>query len=557
MRWGAILFCAIGLPMVALMLACGMFMDDYQYQFQFVSSGAGDMTYDLCRSPQIRTAAQAFRSYWDHYLSWGNGRLGTLLMYLSLLLPLWTVKTLTAVVATVTFWLTSRLGVGETRRRPLRALCVCIVLWIALPWHDSVTAATTYALNYIWPGALNLALLFFMEREQWHPQRRRLWWLLPLALCAAMMHEGLAPAMAVALVCVCLVQMRRGVLSRPLLWITAVYALGMALVLFCPSTITRSHGTWQLSRLWYAAGLFANLLPRAWPLFVAWLILVLRRGRGWGRIYMLLIGASVGAVALYVNDLSPERGYWLVNLFSVIVIFRLLPTRDVTHPGWWRSALAGAGFVGIGVWLLSVACIQRELTEERAAALRQVQSDDTSMVFAACTPRDGTPWWTLSIPRMLDFDSWNAMCYTTRRSPRRHLYDRFSRMIILPPHYRGLTLEQLMDSLPCVPGTAGLHGVYPYFRPEDGRARPYRYTFGTAGTDGFGRWDNARRRAHPYAAATALLLPQVTLTGIWVDWTGVKLAPPASPTDTTLFMCMGTLPRSLWGRPLLRVDTLP
>lgn len=194
-RFSLCMYAVVWIGVALLLAAAGLYMDDYHYLHEFIGSHHYDVSFDFCEGAPITSVSQAVRSSWLHYFYWGNGRLGSAIMFFLNLLPRWLWPPLHATAFTCMLWLLIRLIAGKSMR-PLLWIGILASVWIVFPWHENMVAST-YFINYVWTACLNLWLLYLLIPLSGRHIRRpvgalRATALMLLALCAATMHEGLS-----------------------------------------------------------------------------------------------------------------------------------------------------------------------------------------------------------------------------------------------------------------------------------------------------------------------------------------------------------------------------
>lgn len=399
--------------LLALVLFAGAFAwyafagdqnDDYVYLHEFVNDKPFGYTYDfdLCVGDPITAPGQVISSVWKHYIYWGNGRLGSAIMFATNLLPGWFVDALNAVMIAALFLLSMRLALGpEWRRRPLMCMFMCCLMWWVLPWHEFMLA-TSFAINYIWGGVFCLWFLLLLFTG-----RGKTWAVCVLAFVAGTMHEGTSVMMDVILFCYCVQRLVRGGWNGRFMMPCIVFALSSLVVIFAPSVLTRSDGVGMFIFAIWLPALFNLFFIRQY-FFTLMLIVTLgvyifsprdRFKAFWRLAWPVYAGTAIG---LFFIDLmlhgNMERSMWLCNVLLIILALRLL--RDIHLPGpfMWKRVCAFTLLGCMGVWMGAVASVQYKLRKEIDHISDLYVAGKGPIIYAESTSREYLPWWTLGIP---------------------------------------------------------------------------------------------------------------------------------------------------------------
>lgn len=399
--------------LLALVLFAGAFAwyafagdqnDDYVYLHEFVNDkpfGATD-DFDLCVGDPVTTPGQVVSSVWKHYIYWGNGRLGSAIMFATNLFPACLVDAVNALMLTAMFLLSMRLALGpEWRRRPLTCMLLCSLMWWVLPWHEFMLA-TSFAINYIWGAVFCLWFLLLLFTG-----RGKTWAVCLLAFIAGTMHEGTSVMIDVILLCYCLQRLVRWGWDGRFMIPCIVFAVSSLAVIFSPSVLTRSDGGGMFRFAIWLPALFNIFFIRQY-FFTLMLIVTLgvciflpsdRFKTFWNMAWPVYVGTAVGI--MFIDFMLPgnmERCMWLCNVLLIILAVRLL--RHLHLPGGvvWRRVCAFTLLGCMGVWMGAVASVQWKLREETDHIASLYVAWKSPIVYAESTAREYLPWWTLGIP---------------------------------------------------------------------------------------------------------------------------------------------------------------
>lgn len=556
-----------------LFLGCGIYADDYIYIHEFIATSPDNISFCHGHGEEIHTIAQAARSSWLHYFYWGNGRLGSTIMFFMTLLPVWVWGVCNATFLTGMFWCWLKAINRGWSRRPLMAMSVAFLLWIALPWRENMFA-TTYCINYVWCAFLNLWLLCLIEQRLTDIHRRRMSRLtfvgyLILALCASMMHEGLSVTMDAWLFMVwlhLLCRLRRAPRHRreiikgnvvKLSAVALVYAIGSFIVIFAPSTLSRGATIQGWIYFLHFRDLVYMLFIQLWPITLVGLTLLwvrLRHGkkglrRVWRKNGALVIAGLAGALTMYYAGSGCLRSHWMNILLMLIVEWRIL--WPVHLPGSIRLKKIAAWTLLLlyAVWLGAVCVLQWDYKAQKEAVEKAMEQQQSNIVYADLDAYDANPWWSLDVPRMPYLTLWSMFMHYMPRNPDR------------TPKYGDIALEAAAlptdlstvnpDSLPLVPGTAGLRGVYPILYSKTRLNQLLVCTFSKSEARVWHR--HPGHKLFPYG----LLTDERTVPVFFylVRTTGSEVpAYKGEPTDSLFFYKASEIPRTVYGLTLQRVD---
>lgn len=561
--FGKILLIIVWTAALFLYAGCGIFADDYLYQHEFIGTLTDGVSFSHCEGDMITTVGQVIDSCRLHYLNWGNGRLGSDILFALNLLPDWARPFINAsfLTALLYFWL--RAISGDWSRRPLMALSVAVMLWMSLPWQEHMLASA-YSINYLWSTCLNIWLLCLIERRLTTIQRRPIGaaaftGYLLLAVFASMMHEGLSIPMDVWLFLIwlhLLCRLRRTPSPRmkcmranviKLSVVALVYALGSLFVIFAPSTVRRGSNIEGWVYFLNLHDLLYLFLVQLWPIPLVAVTLLwqwLRHGKRrirlvWRRSGLIIIAAMAGALTMYYVGSACLRSHCMTIVLMLIAEYRIiwpchLPiSKRIKKIGAW--ILLGV----YAIWLFAIGMVQWHYGEEKRDIEKVMASAQSNIIFTDMSPYDANPWWTMNVPRMPYAALW------------------FMSMHIMPTNvdfvaYIPESLKNINpEDYPTVPGTAGLKGIYPtYFSnkkiPEvlvctfdDKGARPWHTTVG--------------HKLFPYGVGVSERTIPVFFGEVGTIGANVPNY-KGNPTDSLYFYGVSFLPRSVYGLNVSRID---
>ncbi|MBP3299585.1 MAG: hypothetical protein J6L73_07920 [Muribaculaceae bacterium] len=497
-RFSLCMYAVVWIGVALLLAAAGLYMDDYHYLHEFIGSHHYDVSFDFCEGAPITSVSQAVRSSWLHYFYWGNGRLGSAIMFFLNLLPRWLWPPLHATAFTCMLWLLIRLIAGESMR-PLLWIGILASVWIVFPWHENMVAST-YFINYVWTACLNLWLLYLLIPLSGRHIRRpvgalRATALMLLALCAATMHEGLSVVtdMYLFLLWLRLIRLWRRVsafdrrtVRRNILLLSAVflvYAVGSLAVIFAPSVIGRGSSLISLVRFTYLPGLIYFILVQNWLLTSVLLLLILIRftagRRALRRVLKrdgaLILSAIAGILLMFYVDSGCLRSCWMAAAFLLISFWRILSRYSLPFSMRCKNTLAWSGLACYMLWMAAVDCMQYTYGRNMRAMERLVAESGSNLIYCDTYCYDSNPWWTLGVPRMPFQALWNMYMHLLPRHPDGSpLYCGTDKeLIVLPASMRGVSF----DSLPQVPGSAAVRGIFPNFIATDSVPQYLSFTF--------------------------------------------------------------------------------
>jgi len=432
--------------------------DDFWYRCEFVRTAAPDnyqgnySGFENCEGPHIHSLHQVASSWHNHLLYWNNGRIANLLMFFTNFIPSWLVDLLQVVfMALLALMLLCLCTYGRWRERPLLSVAVLWAVWIVLPWYNQMLS-TVYMISYIHSTAFALTTVWLALHTHC-----RVWIVALLAFISGLMHEGIALPIACGLAATAIACKE---LRPRTLWPTL--AIFSAIIIIClnPSLLQRMG--------WDNAGTSRPLirtlhflLTRMWilPLFISISgIYFLRCGRKRASAFihanlLWITAASVSTLfGLYTGQF--DRQVWIGDVALIILLARMAPT--LLLPASIKAGIASTLCLSLGIWLSAIAWYQHLGAREFDAVRRQiVATSNREPFYVDIRPPYSLPWWLLEIPEMY------ANQYAILRiNHRKYITGQYAQdPLILPARYQGKNFS----SLPEIPGSAHLRGVFPCF----------------------------------------------------------------------------------------------
>lgn len=462
MRWmkanifGCLLGSVLFLGALLWYLAAGTQNDDFVYLHEFIGSVPNDESFSNCEGSLVTTFQQVADSVRRHYFYWGNARLGSAILFLANLWPLWLTSILNSVALSTMFLLTLRLGLGRSwQRRPLACMLVCAALWWFLPWHEMMLA-NAFCINYIWASALCLWFLLLLLTR-----RGSLWALCLLGLIAGGMHEGLSFTLCVVLFIWCVQRLVRYGWHTRFMLPCIFFAIGGVLVTFSPAIYVRSGGGEYIFHPVWLKGMIQAFLLR-YTIFtltlvsasVAFLLLPRRKFRRWWRFtWPILTGAFISCIFIFLMSDFMQRALWMGYLLCLISLTRLCRSWRPKMSAWISRSVASVLLAVMACWMVAVGIIQCRLAEEQKRVEELYACSDVNFVYFDATNRMQLPWWALCIPITV-YESIFPQSY--------HLYSKYkkSKGEYWHPDMRMVAVIPTRDSvvdlmrLPALPGTS-------------------------------------------------------------------------------------------------------
>ena len=225
------------------------FLDDYVYKFVFDKSGPD-------YSQRISNLWDVFRSQYGFYFAW-NGRTGVQFLgqlFCGLLgKPAFNV--LNALVFAAFIYLLRR-QVTDKGKYPLFSYALVVTLVLMLPTFCETFLWVVGSVNYLWCSTGVLIFLWFYEKNKDLPIDKRLIPLWPCVFLLGWTHEGIVLPLAVALVAINVLTIRKSLRTRGF-WLALILLAGTCMAAFAPSLITRSGASSGM----YKALILRKLLP--------------------------------------------------------------------------------------------------------------------------------------------------------------------------------------------------------------------------------------------------------------------------------------------------------
>lgn len=450
--------------------------DDYWYMRYFPSPEEAPGEYEpghhffSCMEDDIVTWEQALASIKHHYFYWNNGRLANALMFVSNLFPKTLVDGFNALMLLLMLVSLAYLSTGPSwSRHPLRVTFILAFFWICWPLHE-LKGSTDYFFNYIFSTAVILAFICLFNKST---GRRlsilRLIGLCLLALIAGASHEGLSVPVGFGLGCYLILTTffyRQAGLpnATSAQWISVIFfGIGALFILLSPSCLFRirteslpSGGWWISILIDYVIRLYFVYIGIALFLFICF-----RKGMRYaingakGNLLYLFIFIG-GAILLYFTGVAKFRATWILFVISTILLTKVTAALRVFRNHGRLSAALSAGSLLLLIAFMTDLCMaQRRATLESRDIYDMMVKTPSGLIYYYDLSLENDPWWRLSVVARRPAKEVGAdyMPHTSIT------HGQQMHNVVLPARYRGVPL----DSLPPVPGTAGLKGDYPYY----------------------------------------------------------------------------------------------
>lgn len=225
------------------------FLDDYVYKFVFDKTGPD-------YSQRISNLWDVFRSQYGFYFAW-NGR--TVVQWTAQLfcglLGKQVFNVMNALVFAAFIYLLRR-QVAAPGRLTLFSYAVVVALVLMLPTFCETFLWVTGSVNYLWCSTGVLLFLWYYEKNGSLPVDWRVMLLCPLVFLLGWTHEGIVLPLAVALVAINVLTIRKSYKTRGF-WLALILIAGTCMATFAPSLITRSGASSGM----YKALILKKLLP--------------------------------------------------------------------------------------------------------------------------------------------------------------------------------------------------------------------------------------------------------------------------------------------------------
>lgn len=314
-------------------------------------------------------------------------------------------------------------------------------------WHEWITF-----INYVWPAALILAMLYLALQGD---RRSGGWWrwaLIPLCVAAGAMQEGLSALLLAGFPAMFILapSMRR--LSGARIGMIAGIFAGILILFLSPSyyILPPHRRIFPISELIMTSGWLMILLV-AVTLFIA----VTRRDLFRQLIdssWTLYAVGSVASIAILIISGYPGRPVWFGELFAILALGQIISCCHVSIPRAWRSALCLLLFAAIAFHYCALLYWQYRMGSESRALISELEATKPRDVIYTDFLNDrDIPWYVLGKTHGVpDYDDWHYL------SSLDFGYNDNHHLTILPTAVRGIA--------PCTltkPVRVGEHFVSP------------------------------------------------------------------------------------------------
>jgi len=449
-----------GILFLCLQLAVIPCNDDLFYSHRFdaypgMSAAENSNMFGNCRGPEISDLTDVAISVKNHYLYFNNARFANSLAFLSNLVPHWLTDAVSALMFAVMIVMLSRFGFGRGLT-PARTMATVTASALLLSWAGPMMTAD-FLMNYLWAAAITLVWLWLLVGRE---KGTTLWIMLPLSFLAGGMHEAFTLAFGAA-AAVTLLQTGRLKNPRKMAPL-ALYLIVVGVITLSPSLLRRlseaaATESVDLTSPVVIATIILSYAGAVAAVMATAAAVVSHRAdrRAILRETLPFFAAIMVNTAISLVSSNFEgRTAWPANLAGIIIIFRAARLSDIKVTIPMKTTLVSA-FI---LWMLTVT----GLTIAQYRKSRYLKSFQETLAAAAESPAvyfDLQP--DSPLPFFLEPFTTGSLYVSmyARQQPRNG-----TAKAVIPLRYKGLP----PDSLPLIPGTAGVRGQFPWFLTDRG-----------------------------------------------------------------------------------------
>lgn len=550
--------------------SAGDMYDDVLYSHCFeIPTHPDDTEYDFysVTGKRISSISDVVRSARNHYLYWDNGRLANTVMFAMEPMPLTPVHLMCTFAFLAMVLLMLRTGAG--RMRALLFVAVTVGVFLTFP-SNALYKSVDFQINYVWTSVV--ILLFWMLCNRWY-SGASVWQtvaLVLLAIPAGSMHEGFSVPAVIGFCLAGFERIRRG--EKPgkgVVCALAVMLLFTLAITFAPSVINRAgREVVGGGNVW---GGIRRVLTGYWIIPLTLILVVITTLRRGGRksliqfcrrnifsLSMIFCASAISAIAV------SERSIWPASMFALILLMRLYAKREERVESVKRAVWGNVAAVALSAllcsYLIGLGKIQKAMFAEHERLMAASMRSEGNLFYSDLLNANDVPFWYGLAPLGIDTNlGIRAMVFSASKHRQRPYWE--ENLIVLPLRFAGMPL----DSLPLIPGNAGLRGAFPmyyspvrYF-PKPQEQRSFLVTVGPPDYTVPYSFNPLRRLLELPAIirgeGDSVVLDAAVIPMALEVTEGMRRRGTAKG-DSVWFYHLETIPREL-GRPILRIDTLP
>ena len=450
--------------------------DDFLYSHYFpgeedcIETPASD--FEMCVHPKITTWAQVFKSSCHHFVYWANGRFAHPIKFALAMFPKSVTDVAHAIVMLLMMWGLARLSSGRRwAEHPLRLGVTTLFVWIVWPWND-LFGSSVYFINYAWSTAFVLCFVILFQQLSRESSWGRITWTSIVGFVAAAMHEGISvPFMAGIGGYIVLGWFYGGRLtgvekpSKGHVISACCFLAGiLCITVFCPGFMeNRLPGNYvrTFSR-WYDILMF-NVYHLYYVYIGLFMVVILLYKIGvqsfWNGItgnIIVVLSFPAGFILAYLIGPGILRSMWALYVISTILLVKGLSAFEIFRRREKISTILAmcCGVLMIAFFIDLVSVQMRRTNQIRQYTNEITQNLGQGVYYADIDAEKNDYWW-------MYYMSKRALYGVNNLEEIQHRIGQCENqsLIVLPTAYREIPL----DSLPLIPGTAKLRGVYPNY----------------------------------------------------------------------------------------------
>lgn len=502
---------------------------DFDYMRQMLSEKECDDPLEGFYSmagEKITTPQQWITSVRNHYIYHDNSRLANYLAMGQSIIPHWGYDLFIAVCYALLLTMMLNLS-GQSRKSAGAVAAMALAIWWFFNW-DAPMLCIDYLLNYTFSGAMVLCFVWLVTR----PRRRSTILMIILAVIAGMSHEGFSVSFGAGLFCWLLINRRE--VSRQQIALCIIFFLSAAFVTFSPALMWRLSSSIESDRpvTHSAIPLLRDNLILSVTIIAVIITAVKRPKLLRNQTVIVMAVTAVCAIVIYFVSKSMPRALWPEQTALTVILFSCL------RPKWFVPKVVAVGLWTILImWLSSLLYWQIRLERDNDFLL----TASGRIFYRDFVTLNDTPLWLGAIPA--GPGTYSGGFYGT-------LGERFNS---IKGYDDRVFLPSIMadnDTAMSIPGTAGLHGRFPFFTSTESLPENFdvEITFGPANI----------LKCKNIASVTHGLLKGTLLKPITTTICFTRIATIVTDNDTVEIYSnqWWYLGSNDYGRKILRADTI-
>lgn len=456
---------------LAWQLVCPKYLDDYPYSLlSFKNSTYTNEAFWNSRGAEATSFNDLFDGMWDHYSQF-NSRLSNMLFILVNMLPLKIVKLLCglAIIGTFIGIIYYSLGKNGLKRWWLIVIGV-LSFWIMFPWSEHMPSGDL-VFNYPVAACFIIGWLFVYRKiNTFSINQKVIFWVYTFIM--SLYHEGFTIPLGCYLFMDIVLNHRHSKL-RWMALIIMIFSVIWMVVFGLGSRLARNGISFNWSFLFQIRGIemIIDFCPSIFALgcMIFAKIFSKRINKDiFKKEFYPYSAAILSSLLIYIFIYSAPRALWCGDMFSIIMVLRILYLSFQSKTDKPVFIYLGYAFVLVYAWwLFELVWWQKKAVDDDRKIVEIVsprRSYPWNIVYEDKLQFKDVPWYLLNIPVPL-YENGCIDFFATY-----WLKEGFKEVIVLPERYEGKDFEEL----PLIAGNAGVRGQWPYLlidRPYNGRLK--------------------------------------------------------------------------------------